>query len=77
MVILLTEYPVIEAVQELLNTYVGPEEIFWADKELFVYYSDGIGRSKLTNVLIERKLKVLGTGRNWNTVTKLVEMTQR
>jgi len=31
----------------------------------------GIGNSRLTNALIERKLGTRGTGRNWNTVLKL------
>jgi uncharacterized protein (DUF1697 family) len=34
-------------------------------------YPDGIGTSKLTNAIIERKLGMNGTARNWNTVLKL------
>jgi uncharacterized protein (DUF1697 family) len=41
--------------------------------EIYLYYPDGVGRSKLTNAVIENKLDVAGTSRNWNTVTKLVE----
>jgi uncharacterized protein (DUF1697 family) len=41
-------------------------------RELFVHYADGIGRSKLTNAVIEKALGgVPATGRNWNTVLKL------
>lgn len=39
---------------------------------LYLAYEDGSGTSKLSNAVIERKLKVRGTGRNWNTVGKLV-----
>lgn len=39
---------------------------------LYLAYEDGSGTSKLSNSVIERKLKVRGTGRNWNTVGKLV-----
>jgi uncharacterized protein (DUF1697 family) len=42
--------------------------------EIYLYYPDGVGRSKLTNAFIERKLDVSGTARNWNTLTKLVEV---
>jgi len=42
--------------------------------EVFIYYPDGAGTSKLTNAVIERHL-ARGTSRNWNTVTKLTEMT--
>ena len=34
-----------------------------------------MGTSRLDNALIERKLGVRGTGRNWNTVLKLAAMT--
>ena len=41
--------------------------------EIYLYYPDGIGRSKLTTAVIEGKLDTAGTARNWNTLTKLVE----
>ena len=41
--------------------------------EIYLYYPDGIGRSKLTNAVLEDKLATAGTARNWNTLTKLVE----
>ncbi len=40
-------------------------------REVYLYYPDGIGRSKLTATLIEKKLGTSGTGRNWNTVLKV------
>jgi uncharacterized protein (DUF1697 family) len=39
-----------------------------------VTYPDGIGDSRLTNGLIESKLRVRGTARNWNTVRKLHQL---
>jgi len=41
--------------------------------EIYLYYPDGVGRSKLTNAVIESHLDTSGTSRNWNTLTKLVE----
>ncbi len=41
--------------------------------EVYLYYPDGVGRSKLTSALLEGKLDIAGTARNWNTLTKLVE----
>jgi len=76
-VMFLSAAPELEAYEALLAGYTGPEEIRLAERELYIYYSEGQGRSKLTNVYIEKKLKVMGTARNWNTVTKLLEMTQR
>jgi uncharacterized protein (DUF1697 family) len=38
---------------------------------LYIWFPGGAGTSKLANALIERRLKVRGTARNWNTVGKL------
>jgi|SRR5688572_4363452 len=42
--------------------------------EIYLYYPDGIGRSKLTNAVIESRLDTWGTARNWNTLKKLLEV---
>ena len=43
-------------------------------RQAYVVYPDGVGTSKLTIALLERKLGTAGTGRNWNTVLKLAEL---
>jgi uncharacterized protein (DUF1697 family) len=48
------------------------EEIAEGPGCLYLCYPEGSGNSKLSGATIERKLKVRGTGRNWNTVGKLV-----
>jgi uncharacterized protein (DUF1697 family) len=65
------------AQEDLLKSYVGPEEFFIVGKELYIYYTNGIGRSKLSNSLIEKKLKTVGTARNWNTILQLQQLIQR
>ena len=52
-----------------------PEEVRVHAREVYTYFPDGMGRSKLVPVM-ERILKKSGTGRNWNTVTKLLEMAE-
>lgn len=52
----------------------GSEEIAAGVRELYLYYPDGIGRSKLTNGVIEKHLGQRGTGRNWNTLVKLAAL---
>jgi uncharacterized protein (DUF1697 family) len=54
----------------------GREIVRAKGRELYIVYPDGIGRSKLTIALIEKKLNTRGTGRNWNTVLKLLEMAE-
>ena len=53
-------------------------EELWADgRELYIYYPDGMGRSRLTLTVIDRALKTSGTGRNWNSVTRLLELAEK
>lgn len=62
------------AAEALRESYSGPEKMHLIGHELFVYYSQGQGTSKLTNALIERRLGVVATARNWNTVRRLAEL---
>ncbi len=73
-VMFLKDHPAEAAQQDLLTAYAGPEEIHVIGKEAHIYYPEGIGRSKLTGAFIEKKWKVLGTARNWNTITKILAM---
>jgi uncharacterized protein (DUF1697 family) len=53
----------------------GREQVRAVGRELFVYYPDGIGRSKLTAALMSKHLGANGgTGRNWNTVQKIAAL---
>jgi uncharacterized protein (DUF1697 family) len=62
------------AVASLSRAIKGREVVKGGGGEVFIYFPDGAGNSKLTNAVIERHL-ARGTSRNWNTVTKLAEMT--
>jgi uncharacterized protein (DUF1697 family) len=61
---------------EKLMAYQGErEKIVLRGKEIYLL-TEGYGNTKLNNNLIEKKLKLLATTRNWNTVQKLLEMLQ-
>jgi len=60
-----------EHVKALQAAITGPEIVRADGRHAYIVYPDGIGRSRLTHTLIEKKLGTLGTGRNWNTVLKL------
>jgi uncharacterized protein (DUF1697 family) len=55
----------------------GRDELVVEGKEVYVHTPDGYGNSKYTGSFIERRLGVVSTTRNWNTVTKLCELAQR
>jgi uncharacterized protein (DUF1697 family) len=48
----------------------GPETVTAKGKQVYIFYPTGMGRSKLTTAMLERRLG-RGTARNWNTVLKL------
>jgi uncharacterized protein (DUF1697 family) len=73
-VMFLDARPAAAAMQSLRDAYAGPERMELHGTELYIRYGSDMGRSKLTNAFIERKLGVAGTARNWNTVTKLAEL---
>ena len=58
-------------VAALQASIVGREVVRAKGRCAYVVYPDGIGRSKLTSAIIEKKLGTRGTARNWNTVLKL------
>jgi uncharacterized protein (DUF1697 family) len=45
-------------------------------RDIYAYFPEGMGRSKLVNVLTEKKLGTVCTTRNWNTVVKLAELAE-
>lgn len=63
--------PAAGALEDLRAVIKGPEAVEVRGHEAYVTYPDGIGRSKLTIPVIERRLGHAATGRNWNTVLKL------
>jgi uncharacterized protein (DUF1697 family) len=73
-VLFLATRPDSKALEDLQKSYDGPEEFYLIGQELFIYYPNGIGRSRLTVPLVDKKLKTTGTGRNWNTILQLQKM---
>jgi uncharacterized protein (DUF1697 family) len=52
-----------------------PERFRLVGSELYLWCPRGVGRSRLVQTLSDKKLGVAATARNWNTVTKLLELT--
>jgi uncharacterized protein (DUF1697 family) len=52
----------------------APDEVVIKGKDIFIWYPNGLGRSKI-GAAFGKKLGVKMTVRNWNTVTKLLAMT--
>jgi uncharacterized protein (DUF1697 family) len=70
-VMFLKRPPGAEHVAALQSAITGNEIVRAGGRQAYIVYPDGIGRSRLTGAVIEKKLGTRGTGRNWNTVLKL------
>ena len=53
---------------------IDPEELHIIGRDVYIYFPNGMGRTKLPMNRIEKMLGTPGTNRNWNTITKLLEM---
>jgi uncharacterized protein (DUF1697 family) len=77
LVTFLAGQPSAEARETLRAMKTEPEEMWIDAREAYIYFPNGMARPKLSWPAIERVLKVIGTGRNWNSVTKLLEMAEK
>lgn len=73
-VMFLKDAPAAGAVKALQAAITGPELVRAEGRQAYITYPSGIGTSRVTNAVIEKKLGTRGTGRNWNTVRKLGEL---
>lgn len=63
--------------EQVRNIKTNGEELRLDGRELYIYFPNGAGRSKVSAAAIERALKTPGTARNWNTVRKLLAMAEK
>jgi uncharacterized protein (DUF1697 family) len=62
------------AINDLKISNFKPDEAAIDGSRIYIKYAIGAGKTNLDQKYIEKKLNVVATIRNWNTVTKLLEM---
>lgn len=72
--VLLNSLPTIELLENLSEETFENEEYVVIDNCLYLKCALGYGKAKLNNNLIERKLKVMATTRNYRTMNKLQDL---
>ena len=75
-VLFLAEKPASGSLGVLAKLPRGREEMRLDGRELYIYFPDGMGQSKLAWSTLGEKLGTSVTARNWNTVTKLLEISE-
>lgn len=73
--VVLNIIPDAELVEESQKTSYENEEIIIKKNALYFYCSTGYGKSKFNMNTFERKLKVIGTTRNYKTMVKLLSLS--
>src|SRR5438477_10777304 len=77
LVFFLASDPGDKARETLRKEKFSPEELHVRDRELYIYFPTGQGRSKLPWPRINKILNTPGTGRNWNSVLNMLEIAER
>jgi uncharacterized protein (DUF1697 family) len=65
-----------EAQAALAGLKSYPEELHLIGRELYIYFPNGVGKSKLPWSSVEKLLKVTGTARNWNSVQAILQIAE-
>ena len=76
LVLFMAGAPARQALEQVLALPCEPEELRAGGRELYIYYPNGMARPKIPLTRIEKLLQCSSTGRNWNTVNKLMEMAE-
>ena len=67
------EPPDTALVKTLQSAISGPEKVRCVGRHLYMTFPEGIGNSKAA-LLVDKTLRIKGTARNWNTVTKIAAL---
>jgi uncharacterized protein (DUF1697 family) len=75
-VLFLADTPKAASVAKLDPDRSPPDTFRVIGREVYLRCPNGLARTKLTNAYFDSKLGTVSTGRNWNTVLKLLAMTR-
>ncbi len=76
LVVFMDSAPTQQAREQVLGIPCEPEELRINGREVYIYYPNGMAHPKIPLVRIEKTLQCASTGRNWNTVNKLLAMAE-
>jgi uncharacterized protein (DUF1697 family) len=61
-----------QARKDLRDQGFRPEELHAIGREVYIYFPNGMGKSKLPWSRLDKILHTPGTGRNWNSINKIL-----
>ncbi len=76
LIVFLRDDPGPNAREKVLAMKIDPEELWMDGRQLYVYFPNGMARTKLSWPAIEKALQTSWTGRNANSAAKLLELAE-
>ena len=76
-VVFLYEEHSLAQIEKVNNVNYPPDKFIITGKEIFIYCPNGFGKSKIYTGFFENKMKITGTGRNWNTINALLKIAEK
>jgi uncharacterized protein (DUF1697 family) len=76
-VLFLHEKPVSSQLDKVKNINYPPDRFEIKDREIFIYCPNGFGRTKLYTNFFENKMGVVGTARNWKSITTILDLAEK
>jgi uncharacterized protein (DUF1697 family) len=76
-VLFLSDHPDPDRVNLLDPRRSAPDEFVVRGRDVYLLLPQGFGKTKLTNAYFDSKLATVSTGRNWRTVTKLLDLMRK
>jgi uncharacterized protein (DUF1697 family) len=76
-VLFLHDEPSETQVQKVADINYPPDKFKIIGKEIFIYCPNGFGRTKLYTNFFEKKMGVIGTARNWKTITAILDIANK
>lgn len=74
--VFLADSPTAASIASLDPNRSSPDRFRVNGREIYMHLATGAADTKLTNAYFDSRLKTISTGRNWLTVTKLLELMQ-
>jgi uncharacterized protein (DUF1697 family) len=64
-------------IQKVADVDYPPDKFKIIGNEIYTFCPNGFGKTRLYTNFFENKMKVMGTARNWKTVTTLLNMAEK
>jgi len=71
-VLFLHDEPTDAQIKKVASVDYPPDKFKIIGREIFIYCPNGFGRTKLYTNFFEKKMGVIGTARNWKTITTIL-----